>query len=175
MGLMDMLKGAMGGKKAGAGASATSGVAGGASASGNPADMLGGMLGGLGGSNPLLKMLLPMLMGGGALGSKLGGLSGLLSKFQGAGMGGKVNSWVGTGANEPLTGDEVQQALGDDVINEMSQESGLPAHEVKGGLAGMLPGLVDKLSPSGSMPGADQLGGLVKGLDLGSLTKMFGQ
>ena len=165
MGLMDILKGAMAGKKARPSASAGEGY---------PADMLGGLLGGLGGGNPLLKMLLPMLMGGGALGGKMGGLGGLLSKFQGAGMGDKVNSWVGTGANEPLSEDEVGSALGDDVLGDMAKESGLPQAEVKSGLAKMLPGIVDKLSPTGSMPGADQLGGLMKGLDLGSITKMLG-
>jgi uncharacterized protein YidB (DUF937 family) len=155
MGLLDILKGAMGGKKAPSA----------------PQDPISAMLGGLGGGNPLLKMLLPMLMGGGAAGAlgKLGGLGGLLGKFQGAGMESKVNSWVGTGANEDLSADDVHNALGADTIDAMAKESGLPHDEVKGGLAKMLPNLVNQLSPSGSLPGADQLGGMMKGLDLSKL------
>ena len=118
---------------------------------------------------PLLKMLLPMLMGGGALGSQLGGLSGLLGKFSSAGMDNKVKSWVGGGPNEDLSDDDVQQALGDDLLGAMSKESGLPAGQVKSGLAKTLPNLVNQLTPSGSLPGADQLGGLMKGLDLSKL------
>jgi uncharacterized protein YidB (DUF937 family) len=157
---MDMLKGALGGKKAAGGAASSAGGAlGGA---------LGG-LGGLGGNNPLLSALLPMLMGGGG---GLGGLGGLLSKFQGAGLGQKANSWVGTGANEEISPDEVHQALGQETIDDLAQKSGLPHDQVKGGLAKMLPGLVDQLSPGGSMPGADQLGGLMKNLNL---SKILGQ
>jgi uncharacterized protein YidB (DUF937 family) len=157
MGLLDILKGAMGGSKKAAAPQAQ--------------DPISSMLGGLGGGNPLLKMLLPMLMGGGAAGALggLGGLGGLLGKFTGAGMGNKVNSWVGTGENEALSPDDVHQALGADTIDAMAKESGLPHDEVKSGLASMLPNLVNQLSPGGSMPGADQLGGLMKGLDLGKL------
>jgi uncharacterized protein YidB (DUF937 family) len=167
MGLLDILKGAMGGKKAPAASqdpisSALGGLTGGGGL---------GALAGLGGGNPLLKMLLPLLMGGGAAGAlgQLGGLGGLLGKFKGAGMESKVNSWVGTGANEELSPDEVHNALGADTIDAMAKESGLPHDEVKSGLASMLPNIVNQLSPGGSLPGADQLGGLMKGLDLGKL------
>jgi uncharacterized protein YidB (DUF937 family) len=147
MGLLDMLTG---GKKKKAAA----------------ADPLSQILGSLGGGNPLLKMLLPMLMGG--------GLTSLLGKFTNAGHGNKVNSWVGTGANEELSPDEVQQALGDDEINRMANESGMAPDAVKGGLAKMLPNLINQITPGGSVPGAGQLGGLMKGLDLGSLGKLLG-
>ena len=61
-----------------------------------------------------------LFSGEGAIGSKLGGLSGILEKFNAAGMGDKVKSWVGTGDNEPVTGDEVEKALGPDTIKEMA-------------------------------------------------------
>lgn len=157
MGLLDILKGAMGGKK-----------------QVQAADPLSQMLGSLGGGNPLLKMLLPMLMGGGAMGG-LGGLGGLLGKFKNAGMEGKVNSWVGTGANEALTEDEVGQALGDDTLGAMAKESGLPQDQVKSGLAKVLPDLVNNLTPGGKLPASpDQIGGLLKGMDIGSLGKLLG-
>ncbi|MEZ5255481.1 MAG: YidB family protein [Ilumatobacteraceae bacterium] len=58
------------------------------------------MLGG-GGQAGLIKVLLPALLGGGAL-AKLGGLGGILGKLQGGGLGNQANSWVGTGQNEEV-------------------------------------------------------------------------
>jgi uncharacterized protein YidB (DUF937 family) len=187
MGLLDMLKGALGGGKAAAGnakgaaqsanpADAIGSMLGGA-AGGNPmSSILGGLMGGAGGSNPLLKMLLPMLLGGGASGAlgNLGGLGGLLSKFSGAGHDDKVQSWVGTGPSQEISGDEVHAALGDDVINQMSDESGLPQAEVKSGLASMLPNLVSQLTPGGSLPDAGGLMNAAKGLDLSSILGKLG-
>ena len=121
-----------------------------------------------GGQGGLLKALLPMLMGGGALGG-LGGLGGLMSKLTQGGLGAKTQSWVSTGPNEAVQPDELEQALGSDNVAKLAQEAGVSHDEAKSGLASMLPGLVDKLTPGGSIPGADQLGGLVKGLDLSKL------
>jgi uncharacterized protein YidB (DUF937 family) len=191
MGLLDMLKGALGGGKAAA--SNAAGSAAGAAQSANPADAIGSMLGGAaggnpmsgvignllggaGGGNPLLKMVLPMLLGGGAAGAlgNLGGLGGLLSKFSGAGHDDKVQSWVGTGPSQEISGDEVHAALGDDVINQMSDESGLPHAEVKSGLASMLPNLISQLTPGGSVPDAGGLMNAAKGLDLSSILGKLG-
>ena len=187
MGLLDMLKGALGGRKsaatsaAGAAQSANPADAigsmlGGAAGGGNPmSSILGGLMGGAGG-NPILKMLLPMVLGGGAAGAmgNLGGLGGLLSKFSGAGQDDKVQSWVGTGPSQPLTGDEVHAALGDDVINQMADESGLPHEEVKSGVASMLPNLISQLTPGGSVPDAGGLMNAAKGLDLSSILGKLG-
>lgn len=186
MGLLDMLKGALGGGKAAAGSAA------GAAKSANPTDAIGSMLGGAAGGNPMagvlgnlmggaggnpiLKMLLPMVLGGGAGGAmgNLGGLGGLLSKFSGAGHDDKVQSWVGTGENQPITGDEVHAALGDDVINQMADESGLPHDQVKSGVASMLPNLISQLTPGGGVPDAGGLMNAAKGLDLSSILGKLG-
>jgi uncharacterized protein YidB (DUF937 family) len=129
-------------------------------------DMLGGLMGKKTpkSGNSILDSLLPMLAGGGAL----GGLSGLIGKFSGAGLGDKAKSWVGTGPNEALEPHEVGQALGDDTINELAQKSGKSHDEVKGGLAAMLPNLVNGLTPGGSVPGGG-LGKMMKGLDFGKI------
>lgn len=120
--------------------------------------------------NPLLDALLPMLVGGGAL----GGLGGLLGKFTGAGLGHKAQSWVSTGPNQPVEAAEVEQALGSGTIGELAAKTGMSNAQVSSGLAGMLPGLVDKLTPGGSVPDAGGLAKVMKGLDLGSLGKMLG-
>lgn len=160
MGLMDIIGGLVKKKSGGASARGGSGLPGGLQIPG--LDSLGGAQGGL------LKALLPMLLGSGAL-KDLGGLGGLLGKLQQGGLGGKTQSWVSTGPNDPVEPDELEQALGTDTVAKVAAEAGVSHDEAKSGLASMLPGLVDKLTPGGSLPGGDQLGNLVKGLDLGKL------
>jgi uncharacterized protein YidB (DUF937 family) len=160
MGLLDMVTSALGKK----GKSKSGHAAGG----GMPdLGALTSMLGG-GGQAGLLKVLLPALIGSGALG-KLGGLGGILGKFGGAGLGGKANSWVGTGANDELHPDEVEQALGTDTVAQFAREAGVSHEEAKGGLAALLPKLVDKVTPQGAVPDQSQLGSVLSKLDLTSL------
>jgi uncharacterized protein YidB (DUF937 family) len=128
-------------------------------------DMIGGLLGKKKSGNPLLDALLPMLAGGGAL----GGLGGLVSKLTNGGLGDQAKSWVGTGPNQAVTPDQVHQALGQDTISQLAQQSGMSHDEVKTGLAGMLPNLVNQLTPNGSIPNAGSMGSMLKGLDLGKL------
>ena len=129
-------------------------------------DTLGGLLGRRTpkSGNPIMDALLPTLMKKGSL----DGLGGLLGKFTGAGMGSKANSWVGTGDNEQIEPDEVEQALGRDEVDRIANEAGVSRDEAKSGLAGMIPGLVDKMSPGGSLP-TGALGKAMKGLDFGSI------
>ncbi len=135
-------------------------------------DMLGGLMGKkkMKTGNPLLDAVLPMLMGGGAL----GGLGGLVGKFSGAGLGGKANSWVGVGANEAIEPHEVEQALGTDTIGQIAKSAGMTHDQAKGGLASMLPGLVNGLTPGGSLP-VGNIGKMMKGLDLGSILGGLGK
>ena len=159
MGLMDVVGGLLGGKKkkGGAAASLPGGI-----------ELPAGLSNLLGGNGNLLKVLLPLLAGGAG---GLGGLGGLLSKFNQSGHGSKAQSWVSTGANEPISPDEVEQALGADQVAKLAADAGVSHDEAKSGLAAMLPGLVDKLTPGGNLPDSGQIGGLIKGLDLG---KIFG-
>ncbi|MEM9040590.1 MAG: YidB family protein [Actinomycetota bacterium] len=129
-------------------------------------DLIGGLLGRSApkSGNSLLDSLLPMLLKGGSL----GGLGGLVGKFTGAGLGDKANSWVGTGENQALDPDEVEQALGSAEVDTIAKQAGMSRDEAKSGLADMIPGLVDQMSPGGSLPTGNPAK-LMKGLDLGSL------
>lgn len=135
-------------------------------------DTLKGLLAGKGikTGNPILDALIPMLTKGGAL----GGLGGLLAKFKAAGLGGKADSWVSGEANEPLTSDEVTSALGSGTVEEVATTAGVSKDEAAGGLASLLPGLVDKLSPGGNLPTGNIMKSL-KGLDFGSLLGGLGK
>jgi len=78
-----------------------------------------------------------------------GGLSGLLDKFRTAGLGQQADSWVSTGKNVPVSGDEVSSVLGHGQVQGMSQKLGLPPGAVAGALAAILPMVIDQLTPKG--------------------------
>ena len=81
-----------------------------------------------------------------------GGLAGLMSKFESAGLGPQFASWVGNGPNQPVSADQVQNALGRDQIAQLAQKFGLPTGQVASHLAQLLPGLVDHVTPDGQLP-----------------------
>lgn len=95
--------------------------------------------------------------------SQTGGLPGLMEKFQQAGLGNLIGSWVGGGQNLPISGEQVQQALGDEHLQQLSAASGLPAGEAAQHLSDLLPGLIDQLTPNGEVPpgGLGQVGALL--------------
>lgn len=126
---------------------------------------LGGMLGGALGS---------ALGGGGGAGAGaggLGGLGGLLAQLQQGGLGDAAQSWVSTGENLPVSGDQLSAALGADRIDAIAQQVGIPAGDLSSQLAQYLPQVVDKMTPNGQLPeGGADLGGLL-GHVLGGLLK----
>ena len=102
--------------------------------------LVGSLMGGQqqGGENPLLQMALQMLTNHNNAGGS-GGLGGLVSAFQSAGMGDQLKSWIGTGANMPISGEQLTAALGSDKIRDIANQLGMSHGEVSGGLANMLP------------------------------------
>lgn len=122
---------------------------------------VGGMMGNQGGHNPLLQAVLGLL----GKDSRIGGLTGLVQAFQKNGLGEIVNSWVSTGKNLPVTPNQIEQGLGSDLLNQLAGTVGLTSGAVTAQLAGILPDLVDKLTPNGKIEtgGLDQLMKLAQG------------
>jgi len=83
-----------------------------------------------------------------------GGLQGVVSEFEKNGLGATVNSWVGTGANQPISADQVHRVLGPELLQQLSQKSGLSVQELTQKLSEVLPQAVDKLTPGGAIPKA---------------------
>ncbi len=83
-----------------------------------------------------------------------GGLQGIVGKLQSAGYGDQVQSWLGAGPNQPVSADGIAQAIGHGKLGEMAQHYGLQPDQLSGLLAHVLPGLVDRLSPGGTLPPA---------------------
>ena len=81
-----------------------------------------------------------------------GGLQGVVKQFERNGLGGTVQSWVGTGANQPVSPQDVQKALGPDLLQQLSAKSGLSVQDLAQRLAQVLPEAVDKMTPNGTLP-----------------------
>ena len=134
---------------------------------------LGGLLGGLLGGQQqggAMGALLPIVTGMLANGSQHGGLGGLMEKFNQAGMGDQMSSWVGKGENLPISADQLSSVLGSGAIGDIASKLGVGQGEAGGMLAQMLPGIIDQLTPHGQAPE----GGLGGAGDLmGMLGKMM--
>lgn len=150
MGLLDsVLGGVLGGNHQ---SSPISGLLGGLLGGGQqPAQSGGGMLGGLlGGGQPQAT--------GGMMGG--GGLGGLLGMLQQAGLGHVAQSWVSNGPNQQVSPDQLQQAFGQERVQQMSQQTGLAPHDLLSQLSQHLPNVVDRMTPNGQMPeGGDPFAG----------------
>ena len=122
-------------------------------ASGGLESMLGGGSAGRGSSGSMLAMLLPVAL---QLVQQNGGIEGLLGKMRSAGHGAEADSWVSTGRNMPIDAGALSKVFGDGTLDQMAQQTSMPQQQVAGGLAALLPQIVDQLSPTGRVEtGAD--------------------
>ena len=104
---------------------------------------LGGLLGGLGG-----------LFGGAASGNVVqNGLSELLERFRQNGHD-EADSWVGTGENREIDDRNLEHAIGADVLETLSQQTGLSRDELLARLTRTLPKAVDAYTPNGRVEAA---------------------
>ena len=112
----------------------------------NPQPGQGGVLGNLGG------------LAGGASGAGVlsGGLREIIDRFRQNGLGHAADSWVQTGPNQPIQSDQLERAIGPDVLNTLSQQTGLSRDELLSRLTRDLPSAVDKLTPDGRLPTEDE-------------------
>ena len=94
-----------------------------------------------------------------------GGLHGLLDKLRGGGLAEVVQSWIGTGANQPVSPAQLNTALGEQHVGQLAGAAGMAPQDLLGMLSQHLPGLVDQLSPGGELP-HDMAGLLQAGLNL---------
>ena len=86
-----------------------------------------------------------------------GGLGGLISAFQNKGLGDMVASWISTGPNPPISATQVTDVLGSATMGQFAQKAGVPVAEAGSLLAGLLPTVIDKLTPDGKLPEASSL------------------
>ncbi|MDE2578494.1 MAG: DUF937 domain-containing protein [Hyphomicrobiales bacterium] len=95
--------------------------------------------------------VLPGLLQKALAGTDLHNLSGLLDKLRASGLGPQVNSWLGRGPNQPITAQQLEQALGPQIVASVSQTLNMAPDTVFGFLAKFLPMIIDTLSPNGTL------------------------
>jgi uncharacterized protein YidB (DUF937 family) len=83
---------------------------------------------------------------------KHGGIGGIVQQFQAQGFGDTVKSWVSTGPNQPISPDQVHQALGSDTMTQLAAQLGISPQELSAKLSTVLPQVVDKMTPTGVVP-----------------------
>jgi uncharacterized protein YidB (DUF937 family) len=102
---------------------------------------LGGQQGQQGGLDSLQKLV-----------NSCGGLHGLTSKLASNGLGQQVQSWVGAGKNQPVSGSQIQDAMDPDQVNAMALQAGMSPQATCDNVARALPEMVDQVTPQGQMP-----------------------
>ncbi len=153
-GIGDLLGGILGGGGLGSVLGAGAGAGIGNAMGGGMGSILGGGLG------AMLPTLLPAVLG--MLGAKSGaagqsGVHQLVDTMHAKGLGDVAGSWVGTGANQPITASQVEQVLTPEQLAQLAAASGLPADQVTQGVAAVLPSVVNTLTPDGSLPDHEQV------------------
>lgn len=118
-----------------------------AGAQGGLAGMVGmvGMVGMLASNPQLIKAVAEML-------GQEGALAGLISKFEQAGLGSVVQSWIGGGPNQAVSGAQITSALGSDFVSEVAGKIGVQPDDAAGQLAQFLPQIINQLTPDGQAP-----------------------
>jgi uncharacterized protein YidB (DUF937 family) len=102
----------------------------------------GGVFGNLGG-----------FLGGASAGSVLsGGIGDLGERFKQAGQGEAAESWIKRGPNQQVAPDQLERAIGPEILDDLVQRTGLPRQELLSRLAQVLPEAVDKFTPDGRLP-----------------------
>ena len=107
-------------------------------------------------------------MSGGGLGGLLGGLGGagalggLLGQLKSRGLGAQADSWVSTGQNQQVAPQQLAEALGDDTVEELQQQTGMSRDALLGELAHELPEAINQATPSGQLPDDDELHRMVQ-------------
>lgn len=106
------------------------------------------------GLSGLLGQLSGSLGAGGVGGPLSGGLGELVERFKQSGQADTVDSWVNTGPNQQIAPSQVEKAIGPDVLETLSEQTGLSREEILARLSRELPEAVDKYTPQGRLPAA---------------------
>jgi uncharacterized protein YidB (DUF937 family) len=84
--------------------------------------------------------------------AKHGGLTGMMQQFQAQGFGDTIKSWVSTGPNQPISADQLHQAVGPDLMAQLAAKVGMTPQDLAAKLSTVLPQVVDTMTPGGVVP-----------------------
>lgn len=103
------------------------------------------ILGQLGGQQGVMKLF----------GSAGNSLKGLTSHLTQNGMADHVNSWVGQGQNQQISGEQIRQAMDPQQLSNLAQQAGMTPEQTSDAVAKVLPDMVSRATPDGQMPAED--------------------
>ncbi len=83
--------------------------------------------------------------------SGFGNLAGLVQQLSKGGLDSQVKSWLGEGENAPVKPDQLRGALGEQHVQNIGQQAGIPAERILQILAQYLPAAIDQASPNGKL------------------------
>src|SRR4051794_25092817 len=69
---------------------------------------------------------MPDLISAALANTNLGSLSGIVAQLEQGGLASQVQSWLGPGTNFPIAADQLRSALGDQHVQQIARELGLP-------------------------------------------------
>jgi uncharacterized protein YidB (DUF937 family) len=98
---------------------------------------------------------------------QVGGIGGLQKMFHEQGLGGIISSWISTGQNLPISGEQLQNVLHSEALQNAAQKAGIDPSQLAGMMSTLLPHVVDKLTPNGQVPDAGSLTQMMKSLAAG--------
>jgi len=108
---------------------------------------LAGKLGSKGDQGNLMESVLGLINN-----PQTGGLAGLVQNFKDKGLENAITSWIGTGQNQAVSGEQIQKVISNEKIQQIADKIGSSKTDVSNMLAGMLPQVIDKLTPEGKLP-----------------------
>jgi len=95
----------------------------------------------------------------------------LLGQMQSGGLAEMAASFLGDGANEEMSDNNITDLFGSDKISQFASQLGLSDSEAVGGLREAMPQMMDQASSGGSL--LDSIGGISGAIGLAS--KLFGK
>src|SRR5215471_5311059 len=98
---------------------------------------------------------------------EVGGIAGLQKMFQEKGLGSIISSWISTGQNQPISGDQLQNVLQGGALENMSAKSGMDMGQLTTIFSQLMPHAVDRMTPNGQIPDSSALDQMMKGLAAG--------
>ncbi len=103
-----------------------------------------------GGQPSAISGMIQQIVAGGTGGT--GGVAALVSKFEAAGLGPQVQSWVGNGQNQPVSTDQLTKVFSPDEIQTWATQAGTSPNAILQVLSEALPKAVDHVTPGGQVP-----------------------
>lgn len=89
---------------------------------------------------------------------EMGGVQGLIGRFEKAGLGAQIQSWMGGGKPLPIAPEEVTRVLGSENVGDIATKAGMPPADATQQIATLLPDVVKQFASAGSGSAAGPLG-----------------